>query len=65
MEKFYVGYSDVCQVVGRATLNLISHGDEPTKDAVISMLESLGSIEQNEFWRKVFYFAADEIKKEQ
>lgn len=63
MEKFYVGYNDVCQAVGRATLNLISHGDAPTTEAIISMLESLGSIEQNDFWRQVFRFAAEEVRK--
>ena len=41
MEKFYVGYNDVCNAVGRATLNLISHGEEPTKEVIISMLEYL------------------------
>lgn len=65
MEKFYVGYNDVCQAVGRATLNLISHGDMPTTEAIISMLESLGDIEQNDFWRQVFRFAAEEVRKEQ
>ncbi len=63
MEKFYVGYNDVCQAVGRATLNLISHGDAPTTEAIISMLESLGDIEQNDFWRQVFRFAAEEVRK--
>lgn len=63
MEKFYVGYNDVCQAVGRATLNLISHGDAPTTEAIISMLESLGDIEQNDFWRQVFRFAAEEMRK--
>ncbi|MBJ9110727.1 hypothetical protein I5449_04930 [Citrobacter sp. FDAARGOS_156] len=65
MEKFYVGYNDVCQAVGRttATLNLISHGDAPTTEAIISMLELLGDIEQNAFWRQVFRFAAEEMRK--
>ncbi|EOA5550604.1 hypothetical protein HmCmsJML010_03135 [Escherichia coli] len=63
VEKFYVGYNDVCQAVGRATLNLISHGDAPTTEAIISMLESLGDIEQNDFWRQVFRFAAEEVRK--
>lgn len=63
MEKFYVGYNDVCQAVGRATLNLISHGDAPTTEAIISMLESLGDIEQNDFWRQVYRFATEEVRK--
>ncbi|HHG2915714.1 TPA: hypothetical protein ACP5CM_002783 [Escherichia coli] len=63
VEKFYVGYNDVCQAVGRATLNLISHGDAPTTEAIISMLESLGDIEKNDFWRQVFRFAAEEVRK--
>lgn len=49
MEKFYVGYNDVCQAVGRATLNLISHGDAPTTEAIISMLESLGVLSRTIF----------------
>lgn len=49
--------------VGRATLNLISHGGAPTTEAIISMLESLGDIEQNDFWRQVFRFAAEEVRK--
>ena len=63
MEKFYVGYNDVCQAVGRATLNLISHGVAPTTEAIISMLEWLGDIEQNDFWRQVFRFSAEEMRK--
>lgn len=51
MDKFYVGYNDVCQALGRATLNLISHVDAPTTEAIISMLESFASIERNDFWR--------------
>lgn len=65
MDKFYVGYNDVCLAVGRATLNLISHGEAPTMEAIVSMLKSLGDIEPNEFWQKVFRFAAEEVSKEQ
>lgn len=63
MGKFYVGYNDVFQAVGRSTLNLISHGDAPTTEAIISMLGSLGDIEQNDFWRQVFRFAPEEVGK--
>lgn len=65
MDKFYIGYNDVCLAVGRATLNLISHGEAPATVAIVSMLKSLGDVEKNEFWQKVFRFAADEVSKEQ
>jgi hypothetical protein len=63
MEKFYVGYNDVCQAVGRATLNLISHGDAPTTEAIISMLESFADIERNDFLRSVYLFSAETVRK--
>lgn len=58
-----MGYNDVCQAVGRATLNLISHGDAPTKESVISMLESFAGMERNDFWREVYKFSAEEVRK--
>ncbi|MEX0563140.1 hypothetical protein AB3X30_05740 [Raoultella terrigena] len=63
MEKYYVGYNDVCQAVGKAALNLISHGEEPTTKAIISMLEAFSGIESDDFWRQTYRFAAEEVRK--
>lgn len=32
-------------------------------EAIISMLESLVDVEQNDFWRQVFRFSVEEVRK--
>lgn len=48
MEKNAIGYNDLCEAVGKATLNLVSYKQEVKKEYIISMLESFAQIEYDE-----------------
>lgn len=45
MDKNAIGYNDLCEAVGKATLNLMSYEQEVKKEYIISMLESYAQIE--------------------
>ncbi|PNM24591.1 DUF2767 domain-containing protein [Yersinia enterocolitica] len=62
MDQDTIGYSDVCVVIGRATVNLIKHGDEPSKDQIISMLVSYCDIDRDPMRTAVYHKAIRVIR---
>ena len=63
MDKNAIGYNDLCEAVGKATLNLVSYEQEVKKEYIISMLESYAQMEYDEK-RKAMYLMAAEAMKE-
>ena len=63
MEKNVIGYNDLCEAVGKATLNLVSYKQEVTKKYIISMLESFAQIEYDEKRRATYIMAAEAMKE--
>lgn len=63
MEKNAIGYNDLCEAVGKATLNLVSYKQEVTKEYIISMLESFAQIECDEKRRATYIMAAEAMKE--
>ncbi|UGV23796.1 hypothetical protein [Hafnia phage Pocitis76] len=48
MDKNAIGYNDLCEAVGKATLNLVSYEQEVKEGYIISMLESFVQIEYDD-----------------
>lgn len=63
MDKNAIGYSDLCEAVGKAMLNLVSYKQEVTKEYIISMLESFAQIEYDEKRRVTYIMAAEAMKE--
>lgn len=63
MDKNAIGYSDLCEAVGKAALNLVSYEQEVTKEYIISMLESFAQIEYDEKRRATYIMAAEAMKE--
>lgn len=62
MDKNAIGYNDLCEAVGKATLNLVSYKQEVTKEYIISMLESFAQIEYDEKRRATYIMAAEGVR---
>ncbi|PHI31191.1 hypothetical protein [Budvicia aquatica] len=61
MDKF-VGYNDVCQMIGRAMLNLIQYEQAVSPESVILMLESYIQVEPDRMTRDACLLAIDALK---